>query len=130
MQRDSIELGAVHDQHPGRQSILEDAVATFCAYRIRYSSRHFTERISHPRNRASLCECRPADDPQHNPPSWWACLFRAFADSISFRIMVPAQGGRPKPTTEIGLSFEHFSLRKFWQLCHSVSVEALVYDAG
>jgi hypothetical protein len=27
--------------------------------------------------------------------------------------MVPAQGGRSKPATEIALKFEHFSLRKF-----------------
>ena len=92
MQRYSIELGAFHDQHPGRQFIFEDAVATFCAYRVRHSSRHLTERISHPGNRASVCECRPTDDSQPNPPPWWTSLFRAFADSISYGVVVAAQG--------------------------------------
>src|SRR5438128_1492445 len=105
MHRHSIELGAFHDQHPGRQFILEDAVAAICACRLRHSSRHFTERIPHPRDWASLRECRPADDSQSDPPPWRARLFRAFADSIFSGVVVATQGGRPNPITGIVLSF-------------------------
>jgi len=34
MQRCSIELGAFHDEHPGREFIFEGAVAAFCACRV------------------------------------------------------------------------------------------------
>ena len=92
MQRHSIKLGAFHDQHPGRQFILEDAMAAFCACRLRHSARHLTERISHPRDRTSLREYRPADDSQPDSPARWSPLFRAFADSIFSSVVVAAQG--------------------------------------
>src|SRR5205809_6062438 len=99
MQWNSIELGAFHDQHPRRQFIFEDAVAAYCACRFRHSAGHFAERISHPGNLASLCECGPADDPQSNPSSWWTSLFRSFVDSVSSGVVVAPQGGGPKSTS-------------------------------
>jgi site-specific recombinase XerD len=44
------------------------------------------------RDRASLRECRSADDSQYNPPPRRARLFRAFADSVSSGVVVAAQG--------------------------------------
>src|SRR5439155_24416749 len=93
--------------------IFEDAVATFCAYRVRHSSRHLTERISHPGNRASVCECRPTDDSQPNPPPWWTSLFRAFLDSIPCGAVVGAQRRHWTPTIGIGLGFGRVFLRNF-----------------
>src|SRR4029453_16418096 len=107
MQRHPVELGAFHDQYFGRQLVLENAVAAFCAYRVRYSARHFTKRISHSGDRPSLRERRPANDSQSYPPSRWPSLFRPFAYSISCGVMVAAQGGRPNPTTEITLATYH-----------------------
>ena len=105
MQRHSIELGAFDDQHPGRQFILEDAMAPVCARRLRHSTCHFTERISHSCDRASLCECRAANDSQLDPPARRSTLFHAFVDSIFSSVMVAAQGRRPDPTTGVALSF-------------------------
>src|SRR5436189_109392 len=88
MQRQSIKLGAFHDQYPGRQFVLEDAVAAFCAGRFRHSPRHVTEWISHPRDRASLREYGPSDDSQSNPSPRWPPLFHAFVDSIFSSVVV------------------------------------------
>ena len=68
MQRHSIELGAFDDQHPGRQFILEDLDGGVCARRLCHSTCHFTKWISHSCDRASLRECRAADDSQSDPP--------------------------------------------------------------
>jgi len=38
MQRCSIELGAFHDEHPGREFIFEGGVAAFCACRVGHSA--------------------------------------------------------------------------------------------
>ena len=54
MQRYSIELGAVDDQHSCRQSISEDVVAANRAGFVCHSPRHFTEWLSHPRDWAPL----------------------------------------------------------------------------
>src|SRR5438128_9405937 len=105
MQRHSIELGAFHDQHPGRQFILEDAVAAFCVCRLRHSARHSQERISYPCDRTSLRAHGSTDDPQSNPPPRRARLLRAFVDSVSSDVVVATQGGRPNPITAIVLSF-------------------------
>ena len=105
MQRHSIELCAFHDQHPGRQFIPEDAVAAFCACRFGHSARHFTERISHPGDRTSLREYRPADDSQSHPSPRWACLLRACSDSISSSVVVALQGGTSEPDNRNVLSF-------------------------
>ena len=105
MQRDSIKLGAFDDQHPGRQFILEDAMAPVCARRLRHSTCHFTERISHSCDRASLCECRAANDSQPDSPPRRPSLFHAFVDSIFSSVVVAAQGRRPDPTTGVALSF-------------------------
>ena len=67
MQRYSLELGVVDDQHSGCQLILEDVVASRRAHRICDSARHFTEWFSYSRDRASLRERRPANDSQCNP---------------------------------------------------------------
>ena len=64
MQRHSIELGAFHHQHPGRQFIFKDPVAAFNAGCLCHSTCHFAKRISDSCDRASLRECRPADDSQ------------------------------------------------------------------
>ena len=105
MQRHSIKLGAFHDQHPGRQFVLEDAVAAFCTGRFRHSPRHVTEWISHPRDRASLREYGPSDDSQSNPSPRWPPLFHAFVDSVFSSVVVAAQGRRQDPTTGVALSF-------------------------
>src|SRR5438093_1320441 len=105
MQRYSIELGAFDDQHPGRQFILEDAMAPVCTDCLRHPACHFTERISHSCDRASLCECRAANDSQPGPPARRPPLFHALVDSIFSSVVVAAQGRRPDPTTAIALSF-------------------------
>ena len=105
MQRHSIELGAFADQHPGRQFILEDAMAPVCARRLCHPTCYFAKRISHSCNRASLRECRAANDSQPDPPPRRPPLFHAFADSIFSSVVVAAQGRRPDPTTGVGLSF-------------------------
>ena len=105
MQRHSIELGAFDDQHPGRQFILEDAVAAFSAGRFRDSTCHFAKRISHSCDWASLRECWPANDSQPDPPPRRPTLFHAFADSIFSSVVAAAQGRRPDPTTGVALSF-------------------------
>jgi hypothetical protein len=122
MQRYSIELGAVDDQHPCRQFIPEDAVATGGAYCIRPPSRHFAEWLPHRRDRPPLRESGSADDSQCNPPARRASLFRAFADSIPAVVVVAAQGRDPNgarrgaPNFVAGgnavsqLSFRHFAL--------------------
>ena len=105
MQRHSIKLGAFDDQHPGRQFILEDAMATFSARRLRHPTCHFTKRISHSCDRAPLRECRAANDSQPDPPARRPPLFHAFVDSIFSSVVVAAQGRRPDPTTGVALSF-------------------------
>jgi transmembrane exosortase EpsH len=57
---------------------LKNAVAAFWACRLRHSARHFTEWISHPRDRASLRQCRATDDSQSNPPPRRASSFSSF----------------------------------------------------
>ena len=105
MQRYSIELGAFDDQHPGRQFILEDAMAPVCASRFCHSTCYFTKWISHFCDRASLRECRAANDSQPDPPPRRPPLFHALADSIFSSVMVAAQGRRPDPATGVALSF-------------------------
>src|SRR5207253_2648306 len=107
MQRDSIELGAFHDQHPGRQLILKDAMAAFCACHLRHSARHFAERISYPRDRTSLCAHGSADDSQSNPPPRRPRLLCACADSVFSGVVVAAQGRRAHSTAEIALSLRN-----------------------
>ena len=77
----------------------------FGACRLRHSARHFTKRISHSCDRASLRECRAANDSQPDPPPWRSAIFRAFADSIFSCVVVDAQGRRPDPTTAVALNF-------------------------
>src|SRR5262249_27816524 len=120
MQRHSIELGALHHQHPGRQFILKDPVAAFSAGRFCHSACHFAKRISDSCNRASLRECRPSNDSQRHPPARRPLLFRAFADSTFSSVVVAAQGRRPGPTTGAALSFTVSlvaSLLSFSTLC-------------
>ena len=92
MQRHPIELGAFHDQHPGRKFILENLVAAICADRVRHSAGHFAERLSHYGDRSPLRKRGAADDSQSHPPTRWSSLFRAFSHSTSPGAMVAAQG--------------------------------------
>ena len=103
MQRHSIELGAFDDWYPGRQFIPENVLAAFCACRIHHSARDFTKWLPHPRDRPPLRESRPADDSQSNPPPGRACVFRAFADSVIFAVVVAPQGRDPNPPSGIAL---------------------------
>ena len=77
----------------------------FSARRLRHSTCHFTKRISDSCDRASLRECRAANDSQPDPPPRRPPLFHAFADSIFSSVVVAAQGRRPDPTTGVALSF-------------------------
>ena len=92
MQRHSIELGSLDDQHPGRQFILEDPVATHCACRIHHSARHLAEWFPHPCDCPSLRERRSADDSQRNPPPRRTAVFCAFASAVAAPVSVAAQG--------------------------------------
>ena len=114
---------------------LKTPMAAFCACRLRHSACHFAERISHPRDRASLRECRPADDSQPDPPPRRARLFRAFADSI-FLVLWWLRKGRPelasrtaRASQRVNLEFasRHFLsfYANFRELCLPVSVETL-----
>ena len=85
-------------------------------------------------DRASLRECRTADDSQPDPPPRRPCLFHAFADSIFSGVVVAAQGRRPDPTTKqcerlsvvASVSFlQLFFYASFWELRPPVSVETL-----
>ena len=105
MQRHPIKLGAFHDQHPGRQFILKDAVAAFRACRLHHSACHFAKWISHSCDRASLREYRPADDSQRNPPPRWPPLFLPFVDSTFSAVVVAAQGETPSLTRGTASSF-------------------------
>ena len=62
MQRYPVELRAFYNEYLGRQFILEDSMATVWPHHIRHSARYLTKWISYPGDRASLRECRPADD--------------------------------------------------------------------
>src|SRR4029079_8033583 len=104
MQRYSIELGAVDDQHSCGQFIPEDVVAAHRADCVCHSARHFTEWFPHPRHRPPLRECRPADDSQRNSPPRRLAGFCGFTSSLTAAVSVAAQGGDSKAASPIELN--------------------------
>ena len=63
MQRDPLQLGALHDQPVGITSVPEKSLATGCVRGVRYPAGNLTQRVPDSGDRVALCAIGSEHDP-------------------------------------------------------------------